>query len=246
MVCASINTSLYAIGSVEELHPPTRIYGHPRWPKSSTPPSYQLENGPYQILMINSEEVNLQHIRLGTDLAQFLDAMSTLEVLQMCPYQRKSLLFDLGTMDPSNDCMIVFNVEKLDHPCLPPSVSFHIYVSIKNVVFQWCIIDEGTSSCAMSANVQKKIISLDLSPSTITLCAYDGCPSQPICLCQNYLIVIIRKQTMIDVEVIDALLDYNLLLDHSFMQVMKLITSYVFLTIIFTHNWKIVITVQLT
>ena len=37
--------------------------------------------------------------------------MSTLEVLQSCPTQRKNLLIALGDLDPDNTNLIHFNIE---------------------------------------------------------------------------------------------------------------------------------------
>ena len=45
------------------------------------------------------------------DLAQEPCAMSTLEVLQSCPTQRKNLLTSLGALDPDNTNLIHFNVK---------------------------------------------------------------------------------------------------------------------------------------
>ena len=45
------------------------------------------------------------------DLTQAPCAMSTLEVLQICPTQRKNLLTTLGALDPDNTNLIHFNVE---------------------------------------------------------------------------------------------------------------------------------------
>jgi hypothetical protein len=48
------------------------------------------------------------------------------------------------------------------------------------------------------------------------------------------------KTILIDIEVIDAQLDYNILLGCSYMYAMKAVASSVFRTIIFPHNGKIV------
>jgi len=58
------------------------------------------------------------------DLAQSLAAMSMLEVLQSCPYQKKSLLTTLSVIDPSDDHLIVFLVDTSEHSPLPSSVAF--------------------------------------------------------------------------------------------------------------------------
>lgn len=92
----------------------------------------------------------------------------------------------------------------------------------------------------MAANVWKKLGSLDLSPSTITLHAWDGCPSQPIDLYHNYLVTISKKTILIDIKVIDYPLYYNILLGHSYTYSMSIVASTVFRKICFPHNGKII------
>jgi hypothetical protein len=48
------------------------------------------------------------------------------------------------------------------------------------------------------------------------------------------------KTILIDIEVINALLDYNILFERSYMYAMKAVASSVFWTIMFPHNGKIV------
>ena len=64
------------------------------------------------------------------DLAQSPAAISTLELLQSCPSQNKALLSAVGTVDPTNDQMIVFDAHQSEHPPLPASVAFQIPVKI--------------------------------------------------------------------------------------------------------------------
>ena len=63
----------------------------------------------------------------------------------------------------------------------------------------------------MSASVWKQLGSPELAPSTITLRAWDGHASQPIGLFRNYPITLAGKTVCVDVEVINAPLDYNIL-----------------------------------
>ena len=48
------------------------------------------------------------------------------------------------------------------------------------------------------------------------------------------------KTILIDIEVIDAPLDYNILFRHSYMYAMKAVASFVFRKMMFPHNGKIV------
>ena len=92
-----------------------------------------------------------------------------IELLQLFPYQRKALLFAMGIVYPSDDRLIVFDVEQSEHPPLLASVAFQILVRIRNANISRCIIDEGESTCVMSASVWKQLGSPELAPSMITL-----------------------------------------------------------------------------
>jgi hypothetical protein len=92
----------------------------------------------------------------------------------------------------------------------------------------------------MSKTVWQKLGSPELIPSAITLRTYDRRPSSPEGLFQNVLVELEGKTILIDLEVIDAQLDYNILFGHSYMYAMKPVASSVFRTIMFPHNGKIV------
>ena len=98
----------------------------------------------------------------------------------------------------------------------------------------------------MSKDIWQKIGSPELVPSTISLRAYDGRPTSPIGLCQNIPIELGGKTILIDIEVIDAQLDYNILFGRNYMYAMKAVASSVFRTMMFPHNGKIVTIDQLT
>lgn len=59
----------------------------------------------------------------------------------------------------------------------------------------------------MPTNIWKWLGTPDLMPSTISLRAYDGHPSQPQGLYQNVPIKLVGKMVLIDVEVMDAQLN---------------------------------------
>jgi hypothetical protein len=165
--------------------------------------------------------------------------MSVLEVLQTCPTQRKSLLSALGAVDPANTRLITFDLDSCE-PRLPAAVAIQIPVKIRNITVHRCIIDEGASTCIMSKAVWQKLGSPDLLPFAITLRAYDGRPSSPEGLFQNVPVELEGKTILIDIEVIDAQLDYNILFGRTYMYAMKAVASSVFRTIMFPHNGKIV------
>jgi hypothetical protein len=85
-----------------------------------------------------------------------------------------------------------------------------------------------------------KLGSPRLIPSSITLRAYDGRPSSPKGIFQNVLIELGGKTILIDIEVIDAPLDYNILFGHRYMYAMNVVASSVFRMMMFPHNGKII------
>ena len=84
-----------------------------------------------------------------------------------------------------------------------------------------CIIDEGESTFIMSTFVCKKLGSPTLQPSIAALRAYDDCSAQPQGILTNVPVELSRKIVLIDIEVVNAQLDYNLLLGRSYMYTMS-------------------------
>lgn len=129
--------------------------------------------------------------------------MSILEVLQTFPSQRKIFLSTLGLFDPLDTLLIIFDLDD-SQPCLPSLVAFQILIKICNRPIHRCIIKEGESTCIISKSIWKQIISPELIPSSITIQAYDGHPSQLEGLYQNIPIELGGKSTVIDIEFIDS------------------------------------------
>jgi len=152
-----------------------------------------------------------QHYSIIEDLAQAPSAMSTLEVLQSCPSQRKSLLSAIGGIDPADSELITFDLE--NHvPRLPHQIAFLIQVIINSKTIHRTIIDEGTSTCIMSISCWKAIGSPTLSQSPNTLEAFDGRDFHPYGILPCLPITLEGKMVEVEVEVVDANLTYNLLL----------------------------------
>ena len=107
---------------------------------------------------------------------------------------------------------------------MPSTISFQIPVSIQNLVVHRCIVDEGASTCVMSTLVWQKLGSPILQPSSTTLRAYDGHPTKAQRILPHVPITLARKTVLIDIEVINAQLDYNLLLGRSYMYSMQVVT----------------------
>jgi hypothetical protein len=151
----------------------------------------------------------------------------------------------MGAVDPADTRLITFDLDSCE-PRLPAAVAIQIPIKIQNITVHRCIIDEGASTCIMSKTVWQKLGSPELLPSAITLRAYDGRPSSPEGLFQNVPVELGGKTILIDIEVIDAQLDCNILLGRTYMYTMKAVASSVFRTIMFPHNGKIVTIDQVT
>lgn len=92
----------------------------------------------------------------------------------------------------------------------------------------------------MSTKNWKPLICLDLTPSNITLHAYASLPSQLKGLYNDFPITLASKTISIDVEVVDAQLNYKNLLGHSFMYAMNEVSSSIFHIMMFPRDWKVV------
>jgi hypothetical protein len=64
--------------------------------------------------------------------------------------------------------------------------------------------------------------------------------SSPEGLFQNVLVELGGKTILIDIEVIDAPLDYKILFERSYMYAMKVVASSMFFTMVFPHNRNII------
>ena len=83
------------------------------------------------------------------DLGHTPCAMSALEVLQICPSQRKVLLSSLGVNDDDSSSMIKFETAELQ-PCLSYYVSLLIHVECLNMTIKSTMIDKGVAASVMS------------------------------------------------------------------------------------------------
>ena len=95
------------------------------------------------------------------DLTQAPCAMSTLEVLQSFPTQRKNLLTALGALHPDNTNLIHFNVENYK-PRLPYKLAFQIIMKVVAKKLFQMILDEGASTSVLSLTCWKAIGSPEL------------------------------------------------------------------------------------
>ena len=92
----------------------------------------------------------------------------------------------------------------------------------------------------MFAAIWKQLKSPELSPSTITWHSWDGHSSKPLGMYCNFPVTLARNTIHLDIEVIDAPLDQNILLGHSYTYAMSIITSMVFRNMCFPHEGNII------
>ena len=153
--------------------------------------------------------------------------MSTLEVLQSCPTQCKNLLTTLGDLDPDNTNLIHFNVENYKSR-LPHKLAFQIIMKVVGKKFFQTVLDEGASTSMLSLSCWKALGSPELVTSPTTLKAFDGRGFQPHGLISALAVELGGKTISIQVEVVDASLDYNLLLGRNWFYAMTIVASIVF------------------
>jgi hypothetical protein len=172
-----------------------------------------------------------QNYSMVEDLSQTPCVMSALEVLQSCPAQRKSLLTTLGSTKTCTPSTIMLDTTNLK-PHLSYHVAFQIVVAHPMKIFTWnifrMVVDEGASTCVMSLTCWKAIGQPALSPSPTLLTAFDGCSFRPHGIVPSFPVQLGGKTMCVEVEVVDAPLDYNLLLGRSWTYVMEAMVATIF------------------
>jgi hypothetical protein len=183
------------------------------------------------------------------DLSQTPCAMSSLEVLQSFPSQRKALLDALGSAKTCNLGKIMLDTTDLK-PRLPYHVTFQIVVAYTMKNFNrnifGIVVDEGASTCVMSLACWKAIGQPVLSLSPTLLTTFDGRSFQPHEIIPSFPVQLGGKTMCVEVEVVDAYLDYNLLLGRSWTYAMQAVVTTVFRVLLFPHEGRIVTIDQLS
>jgi hypothetical protein len=137
----------------------------------------QIPKGAFKKASHNPNARAAQNYSVVEDLSQTPCAMSSLEVLQSCPAQRKALLTDLGSTETCNPGTIMLDTTDLKSR-LPYHVAFQIVVAHPMKIFTRnifrTVVDEGASTCVMSLACWKAIGHPALSPSPTLLTAFDN------------------------------------------------------------------------
>ena len=143
-------------------------------------------------VVFNTNARVAQFYNIVEDLAQAPCAMSTLEVLQSCPTQRKNLLTALVSLERDNMNLIHFNLEnhksRLHHQLV-----FQIITKVVGKKVFRTVLDEGASTSVLSLSCWKSIGSLKLVKSPTTLKSFDGRGFQPYGLMPTLLVEVGEK-----------------------------------------------------
>jgi hypothetical protein len=99
--------------------------------------------------------------------------MSVLEVLQHWPSQRRTLLVDIGIVDPQSSNHIMFNLKNYTSR-LSHQLAFQVDIVVHNQQIHRTILDEGASTCVISLACWKGLKSPALNKSPTMLHAFDG------------------------------------------------------------------------
>ena len=121
---------------------------------------------------------------------------------------------------------------------------YHVALSIDVIhdgkTIQRSVVDEGASTCVMSLSYWKALGSPELVPSNTLLTAFDERSFRPHGILLAFEIKLAGKLASIEVDVIDAPLDYNLILGRSWTYSMCAIASTVLRVAVFPHEGYLV------
>ena len=110
----------------------------------------------------------------------------------------------------------------------PYHVAFIVHVECMNNTIKHTVIDEGVVASVMSLTYWKGLGSPPLSKSRTMLTSFDGRSFQPQGILSSLQLQLGGKIVSIEVEVVDAPLDYNLLLGRNWMYSMQVVASSLF------------------
>jgi hypothetical protein len=180
-----------------------------------------------------------QNYSIVEDLGQTPCAMSALEIVQTCPSQRNALLSTLGALYPCGSKVIKFDVIDVN-PHSPYHVEFQVHVGYLKYTIKYIVVDEGITTCVVSLVYWKSLGSLTHSQSLTMLTYFDGRSFHSHGILPTFPVQLGGKMVEVDVEVVDAPLDYNLLLGRNWTYTMISIVSFLFRTRYFPQYGNIV------
>ena len=130
-------------------------------------------------------------------------------------------------MDPENSNIVAFKLDDFK-PRLSHQLGFQLTTNITGKNIHRTVLDKGASTLVMSLSCWRAIGSPKINRSPTTLKAFDGRGFQPYALLTAIHIKLGGKSVSIHVEVVDAPLDYNLLLGRNWFYAMQAVAMTVF------------------
>ena len=121
------------------------------------------------------------------------------------------MLTAIGAIDPNNYLMITFDMLNLKKR-LPRHMAFHIRSTYWKFNTFRTVVDEGASTCVMSLSCWKVIGSPTVVPSATFLTTFDGPSHKVHGIVPDLPIYVGGGIVNIEVEIVDARLDFNLML----------------------------------
>ena len=108
------------------------------------------------------------------------------------------------------------------------------------MIVKHTVIDEGATASVMTLSSWKGLGSPELCQSATMLAAFDGRSFRLHRILPSLKVQLGWKTVMIEVKVVYAPLDYNILLDRNWMYSMQAITSSLFQVVCFPFNGEII------
>jgi hypothetical protein len=131
-------------------------------------------------------------------------------------------------------------------PHFPYHVAFEMHVGYSKYTINRIVVDEGTATCVMSLVCWRALGFPTLSRSPTMLTYFDSRSFHPHDILPAFPVHLGWNTIEVDVKVVDAPLDYNILLGHNWNYAMTAIVLFLFRTLCFHHDGKIVTIDQLT
>ena len=124
------------------------------------------------------------------------------------------MLNAIGAIDSADASLLCFDLENSE-PCLPHTIALHISVGCLEKIVHRTVLDEDAATCTRSYSCYQGLGSLTLVASQTILKAFDGHLFTPHGILAAFPIKLGGKIVTVEVEVLNAPRDYNLLLGHS-------------------------------
>ena len=137
------------------------------------------------------------------------------------------MLQAIGAVDSADASLLSFDLENSES-CLPHSIALQIFIGCLGKQVHRIVLDEGATTCIMSYSCWQALGSPMLIASQIVLKEFDGHLFSCHGILTAFPIELGGKTVTIEVEVVNAPLDYNLLLECSWFYPMRAVASTIY------------------